>query len=1031
MPGSFETAWLMSAAASLVVGLAMLTLWQVDRTDRAAAAWAVQWIANALRQVCRHMATGSADPLAFLGDAAAVLTIAMALAGTLLMLGRRVPVRSMLAAGFALIAMLAASRLAGRPLAWPVLPTVGLAVIATSSVLLLRTAQAPRTGYRLLGIAQLLLAIAAVTSYLLREDVRFGLAASLAVFVLTLGFGAALLTVTLLRRQAAVQRLTEQLAAENAARLREQQRFQDIVETTFDFVWERDRELRYTYISPRKELITGLPPEAYLGKTSEETRPGEPRSRGWRELNRLLQAHVPFQDVAVEVMHPRDQRRQILSISGKPVFDPATGFAGYRGTGRDVTKEHETRAILAHIVGPIGERTGDDYLRELVKGLALTLEVDVAIVGVLAEDRDRILTRAAFADGAPMADFDHALAGTPSAEVIGGDCRLYADGVQALFPEDRGLKLLGAVGLAGVPLCAATGEPLGLVVLVKRSPITNRELIDSILRLVAPRAAAELDRQRAEARLRHTETLFRAVVDNIPVGIAVRDLDSRLVAMNRTLAEWSGASAEQAIGTTFGQFAEKHNLAAERRTALQRHYDTVLATGQPVTEEIPASALSGRRDIAVTYFPIFGETRSISHIGAVLVDVSEPKRMERSLRESQKMQALGQLAGGIAHDFNNILGAIAGYASFIAEDAPAASSQRDHAEKVLAAANRAKQIVQQILAFARRSDSTRQPLEVGGLVDETVALLRPLLPASTRLTVGGAGDAGIRGDSAQIVQVLLNICLNANDALGERGGGIDIVYERRGAEAWAGLGDGLAVLPDGGARFVAMPAQAQGDWAAIRIGDTGCGMAAAVLGRMFEPFFTTKAKGSGTGLGLSVVHGIVAAHGGGMIVTSGPGQGTSFEILLPLRTGAPVAAAKPAPAAAAVASPRKGRVLLVDDDMHFGDMLQTALERAGYEVAICQDPREAEQAFRADPTLWDALVTDQTMPGMKGTDLLRIVKLLRPSLPCLLCSGYSSRLDEAGARRAGADAYLLKPLPPAALAATLERAIANARVGAG
>jgi two-component system, cell cycle sensor histidine kinase and response regulator CckA len=1025
-----EAAWLMPAAASLVIGLAMLVLWQVDRSDRAAAIWGAAWLCNGARQILADLTSWRGDPAAYAADLAATLTLALFLAGTLTMLGRRVPRSAIALAATMLYGWLTFGRAAAVPTTWTKLAaiSVGLGVMALIVALLIRARRgSPGVGYGVLGAAFLASGLAAAMAVLTREMPPLRTAASLAHFGTNLALAATLLSVTLMRRQMAVRHLAERLAVENVERRREQQRFQDVVETSFDFVWERDCDLRCTYISPQVERITGLAAAAYLGKTLEEVRPRAVDEAEWNGLMRLVAARQPFRNYQVRVVRGSLGRVQIISISGKPVLNEQGEFAGYRGTGRDVTAEVETRAAMARIGGRTEGRLGEDYLRELVRRLAETLDVDIAFIGALTGEA-RVRTLAVFADGKPAADFEYHLADTPCADVIGAHVCVYPESVQALFPHDMALIELGAVGYAGAPLHAPDGTALGIIVLLKRAPIGNCDLVEAVLGMVAPRAEAELRRERAEAQLRRTETLFRTIADNMPVGIVVRELDMRMVAINRTLADWIGMAPAAMIGRTYGEFAETRGLPPERTALGKRRHAAVLATGAPVSEElVGAPAFGGSRDVIATYFPIRDESGAIVLVGAVFVDVTETRRMERSLRESQKMQALGQLAGGIAHDFNNIIGAISGYASFIVEDAPEPSGIRRHGERVLAAAARARQIVQQILVFARRGDAVMEPLDPATVIEETTALLAPLLPATMQPAVEhGASPCQVLGNSGQLVQVLLNICINASDASGGRPGRIGISTELRRAAELVAYSEGLTELADGGHRLV-VATPAVRDSIAIRVTDNGPGMSREVLARIFEPFFTTKPKGSGTGLGLSVVHGIVAAHGGWMVVTTGEG-GTTFELLLPLLQDADAVGIDGAmPEALPASAPPARRVLVVDDDVDFGDMLETALSRAGFTVLVCKDPRQAEQQFRAQPALWNAVITDQTMPSMKGTDLLGAIKAVRPDLPCVLCTGYSSQLDETAARRAGADVFLTKPIDPAALVKAIEEVMAAKR----
>ncbi|HYH22623.1 MAG TPA: PAS domain S-box protein [Azospirillum sp.] len=420
------------------------------------------------------------------------------------------------------------------------------------------------------------------------------------------------------------------------------------------------------------------------------------------------------------------------------------------------------------------------------------------------------------------------------------------------------------------------------------------------------------------------------------------------------------------------------------------------------------------------------------------------QEVERHLHQAQKMEALGQLAGSVAHDFNNLLGAILGFARFIIEDAAPDDPSRNHAAHILSAGRRGKALIGQILSFARRGDLKRERFAVADLLAEAQALLKATIPATTQVVVVACapGDA-VEGDRDQLTQVLLNLAINAHDALA---GGIGTVTvqvrptraddpvllrlpHRRGEtggsppfHVWADE-NGISHAVQG----VFDPAQPH---VSLVVSDNGCGMDAKLLEMVFAPFFTTKGKGHGTGLGLALVHSIVLAHGGALAVESCPDCGSTFEVVLPCVDEASPVQHQAEPVLS-VPQLAPGRVLLVDDDPDFGGMMLSALERKGFEVSPCSDPLEALAGVREHMEFWDAVVTDQTMPGMTGLDLIREIKILRPDLPCILCTGYAQdNLDEAKLREAGVAALLRKPVDIDELLGTLARVTAPAKAGA-
>jgi signal transduction histidine kinase len=366
----------------------------------------------------------------------------------------------------------------------------------------------------------------------------------------------------------------------------------------------------------------------------------------------------------------------------------------------------------------------------------------------------------------------------------------------------------------------------------------------------------------------------------------------------------------------------------------------------------------------------------------------ERDSLQAQLRESQRMEAIGTLAGGIAHDFNNILAAILGNVALAREDLGAAHPAQRSLDQIRQASTRARNLVQQILAFGRRQPPALVNQELRPLVEESVALLRSTLPTSVEIDCKLSHSAlHARADATQVQQVLMNLCTNAWHALQGKPGRIVIGLEPADS-APAGSNAG------------------SGRHAHLWVQDSGSGMDEATQARIFEPFFTTKPTGQGTGLGMSVVHGIVAAHQGAIRVDSQPGQGTTVHLYFPLTTAAPEPPARPAIPPAATRTGQ--RVLYADDDEVILVMVEQLLARAGYQATVCNGGRAAIDALRRDPQAFDIVVTDYNMPETTGLDVARAVAALRPELPVVICSGYISDELQQQAQAAGVRALLGK-----------------------
>ena len=387
----------------------------------------------------------------------------------------------------------------------------------------------------------------------------------------------------------------------------------------------------------------------------------------------------------------------------------------------------------------------------------------------------------------------------------------------------------------------------------------------------------------------------------------------------------------------------------------------------------------------------------------------EKEHLEAQLRQSQKMEAIGTLAGGIAHDFNNILGAILGYGELAHQQSTQGSTLRRYLDNVMHAAERAKSLVDRILGFSRSGLGERVPMNVQSVIDETLELLAASLPPGIRLQKRlEAGDAAVIGDPTHLHQVAMNLCTNALHAM-ERGGVLGVILERVELQSRQVLSRGT--LPPG-------------SYVRLSVVDTGKGIPPEVLERMFDPFFTTKGVGQGTGLGLSLVHGIVTELGGGIDVTTKPGEGTRFDIWLPVthEVGTPFV-----PASGELPRGNGEALMIVDDERPLVTLAEEMLAELGYEPVGFDCSGAALQAFRAEPHRFQLVLTDEAMPDLAGTDLAREIRHLRPTVPIILMSGYGGPQLVKRATSIGVNEVLHKPLQRRDLAESLARVLGGLR----
>lgn len=379
----------------------------------------------------------------------------------------------------------------------------------------------------------------------------------------------------------------------------------------------------------------------------------------------------------------------------------------------------------------------------------------------------------------------------------------------------------------------------------------------------------------------------------------------------------------------------------------------------------------------------------------------ERHQLRRQLQQAQKMEAIGQLTGGIAHDFNNILASIMGYAGLALDrfGEKCEPKLRDYLEEVYRAGERARDLIAQLLAFSRADSSEARALPLAPMIKEAVKLLGSTLPASieVRLDIDhGVSDARI--DPVHLHQIVMNLCINARDAMDGRGQ-IEIGLHQTRCK---GERCCRCVCASCHQNF-------EGDYVELRIANDGPPIPPEMLERIFEPFYTTKEVGKGTGMGLSMVHGIVHEHGGHILVENGESRGVAFRIFLPAVASAE-ASAEGDEARRSLPLPACGRLLIVDDEEAVAGFMAELMETHGYEVATETNGAEALELFRTAPEAFDLLIIDQTMPGLSGGELAREVLALRPDLPIVLCTGYSEEMDEAKARAIGIRAYLAKPV---------------------
>ncbi|MBT4506520.1 PAS domain S-box protein [Desulfobacula sp.] len=495
------------------------------------------------------------------------------------------------------------------------------------------------------------------------------------------------------------------------------------------------------------------------------------------------------------------------------------------------------------------------------------------------------------------------------------------------------------------------------------------------------------ERVQANEGLRKSEEKFRTLFHTSPNAITLTSAENGVyIDVNDGFTKMLGYSKEDVIGKTsaelniWNDFKDRELLAS----GLKKYglVDDLEADFKGKNGQIKSGIMSAHL--------LNIENKNI--IFAITRNVTEQRKLESQLQQSQRMESIGTLAGGIAHDFNNILSPIVGYTEMVLLDTPEDSPVRDSLNQVYTSALRAKDLVNQILTFSRQDSSELMLMKMQPIVKEALKLIRSTISTTIEIIQDINPDCGVvKADPTQIHQIVMNLATNAYHAMEETGGELKVSLKE------VELGEYDIITPD----------MTPGVYACLIVADTGVGMDKILTNKIFDPFFTTKEVGKGTGMGLSVVHGIVISMGGTIHVYSEPGKGTQFHVYLPVIKSA---AEKPKIQTQVPIQGGTEQILLVDDEEAILSMEKRMLERLGYQVTSRTSSLEALEAFRSNPDKFDMIITDMAMPNMPGDKLSVELIKIRPDIPVLLCTGFSEAMSVEKAASLGIKGFLLKPI---------------------
>ncbi|HVY04892.1 MAG TPA: ATP-binding protein [Burkholderiales bacterium] len=735
---------------------------------------------------------------------------------------------------------------------------------------------------------------------------------------------------------------------------------------------------RLQLIAPARDLLVAGADGSVLASAS-----GTQAGRDWIARQSFFASHAQSPDIGLFISEPfrsGDAGQWTIALSRR-IGDSAGNFRGVAAAWVDVDYfEHFYKAIDlgkgSEIV--LWRRDGDVLARYPRSGNAL---------------------------GYPFADAElyRGLTGRPDEpgrvlkSRVDGEERIYAAQAVPDFPLAIG------VSVAKNAVLEKWAEQ------VMHSTVRTTLLCLSVIALVWLVLRHLRRSERAEDQLRVQTALLDELFESAPEAIVMLDLDQHVIRVNREFTSMFGYTADQVRGRSLDELIVPADLRSEWERLAQS-----VRNGRHTSMETERQRSDGTLlHVSELGAPILVSSGQIATY-AIYRDISERRladaerdKLETRLRQAVKLEAIGTMAGGIAHDFNNILAAILGYGDMAQNAAPEGSTLKRYVGNVLAAAHRAKALIDQILTYSRSTRGQRAVVNVDDVLEETLDLILVSLPESIELDLQlNARHAAVIGDPTHLHQLIMNLCRNAEHAM-SAGGKLTVALEEIDAAEDAPLSHSL--LPAG--RYVR-----------LRVQDSGCGMTAEVAARIFEPFFTTRESGSGTGLGLALVQGIVTELGGAIDVESLPGRGSTFDIYLPRSD---TEAIEEAEDAGPLPRGNGERVLLVEDEKPLMLLTEEMLAALNYEPAGFTSSAEALAEFCLDPSRFDAVILDQLMPGMTGTELARQMRQARADIPVVLISGYTGPVLSQQAYSSGIDRILTKPLELRQIADALANVLAR------
>jgi PAS domain S-box-containing protein len=661
-----------------------------------------------------------------------------------------------------------------------------------------------------------------------------------------------------------------------------------------------------------------------------------------------------------------------------PLFDAQGNLTGTIGIATDITDRRRVEKLWASHNRVLEMIARGDALPDVLTAVCRAVESqrNGSLCSVLLLDEKKTHLRHGAAPSLP-AEFNRLVDGLAVGPCV-GSCGtavfrrepVYVTdiAVDPLWADYRDLaEQFGLRACWSTPILARDGGVLGAFAVYDREARAPRETDLQLLDFFGRLAAVGIERAEAETSMRASEARYRSLIENLAQSVFLKDLDLRFVAVNKPFCESLGRAAEEILGKSDLDFfpralAEKYRLDDR----------LVITEGRRLEQEEEHVKAGGNITVHVVKTPVKDDRGRVVGVQGIFWDITEQRVLEAQLRQAQKMEGIGQLAGGVAHDFNNLLTVILGNLSLMLRELPIADPGRELVVTAERAALRAAELTSQLLGFSRRSLIRPRPTSLNDAVAESIGILRRTIDPRISVQIEPHPLVWtVLADPGQINQVLMNLCINARDAM-PSGGRLQLATEN--------------VFVDETYARLRVDARV-GPFVRLSVSDTGHGMSPEIRTRIFEPFFTTKEPGQGTGLGLAMAFGIIKQHQGWIDCSSEPGRGTRFDIYLPRHDQIAAPTSRSSPSA-----PRPGRetILLVDDEIMLRSLGAAILQGYGYRVLVAEDGLEAVEAYRTRTGPIDLVVLDLTMPRLSGRDAYRQLLDIDPEVRVMFTSGYSA-----------------------------------------